>query len=84
MRRLVLAATVAIAASAVGLSAQAMPALQVAPQDGPIVQVVGGCGPNGHRNPYGQCVPNYMRRPIYRACPPGLHLNRFGRCRPNF
>ncbi len=84
MRRLVLAATVAIAASTVGVSARAMPVLQIAPQDGAIVQVAQGCGPGGHRTPYGRCVPNYYRRPIFRACPPGLHLNRFGHCRPNF
>ena len=84
MRRLVLAATVAIAGSAFGVSAQAMPGLQVAPQaDGAIVQVMGGCGQGGHRNPYGRCVPNF-RRPFFRACPPGMHPVGYGRCRPNF
>ena len=62
---------------------QAMPAMNTISAHNEVVQVSGGCGPGGHRTPYGRCVPNYGR-PVYRGCPPGLHENRFGRCRPNF
>ena len=77
-------ALVAIAISSLGFgTAEAMPALQAGPTSTGVIQVEGGCGPGGHRTPYGRCVPNY-RRPFYRACPPGMHLGRFGHCRPNF
>ncbi len=79
MRKITLAAVIAAAAYVSGATAQAMPALQAAPSDGGIVQVSGGCGPGGHRGPYGRCYPNRL----YRACPPRMHLDRFGRCRWN-
>ena len=83
MRRLVMATAVTIATIAAAATAQAMPVLQPGPADSGITRVEGGCGPGGHRDYYGRCVPNF-RRPIYRACPPGFHLNPYGRCRPNF
>ena len=83
MRRLVLAAAVTIATVAASASVQAMPVLPSGPLDNGIVQVEGGCGPGGHRTPYGRCVPNF-RRPFFRACPPGMHLNGYGHCRPNY
>ena len=85
MRRLILAATVTAATIVAGSAAQAMPVLPAGPQDTGIIRVEGGCGPGGHRTPYGRCVPNFYRpRPFYRACPPGMHINPYGRCRPNF
>ena len=83
MRRLVLATAVTVATIAGSISAQAMPVLPAGPLDNGIVHVEGGCGPGGHRNPYGRCVPNF-RRPFFRGCPPGMHINPYGRCRPNF
>ncbi len=81
MRRLVLAGLM-MAGMAAGASAQAMAVLPAGPTDDGITRVEGGCGPGGHRTPYGRCVPNGGR--FYRACPPGMHLNPYGRCRPNF
>lgn len=46
-----------------------------------IIQVSGGCGPNGFRDGNGYCRPNY--RPNYRACPPGYHPTPYG-CRRNY
>ena len=83
MRKLGLMVACAFGTAMFGMGAQAMPVLQPAPTDSAIVQIAQGCGPGGHRTPYGRCVPNY-RRPVYRGCPPGLHPTRFGRCRPNF
>ncbi len=82
MKNLTLAAAMAVAAFGFGATAQAMPVLQAAPMSSGIVQVEGGCGPGGHRTPYGRCVPNY--RPIFRGCGRGFHIDRFGHCRPNF
>ncbi len=83
MRKLTLAAVLAASTCGPMMTAEAMPALQAVPPSNGIVQVEGGCGPGGHRTPYGRCVPNF-RRPIFRGCPPGLHIDRFGRCRPNY
>ena len=82
MRKLSLVALLAVSALGFATTGEAMPALQMPAASNGIVQVEGGCGPGGHRTPYGRCVPNYRRG--FRACPPGLHLDRFGRCRPNF
>ena len=62
-------------AHAAGITA---PVFSNAPE---IMQVSGGCGPNGHRDGYGNCRPNY--RPNYRACPPGYHPTPYG-CRRNY
>lgn len=50
-----------------------------------IVQISGGCGPEGFRAENGRC---YSRRPppprFYgRGCPPGMHPTPYG-CRRNF
>ena len=82
MRKLSLVAVLALSAVGFATQADAMPNLPIPAVSNGIVQVAQGCGPGGHRTPYGRCVPNYRRG--YRACPPGLHLDRFGRCRPNF
>ena len=53
---------------------------------GSIINVEGGCGPYGHRDPYGRCRPNRPPPPppgYYRRCPPGLHPTPYG-CRPNY
>ena len=100
MRRLALVAAIAAMPFAAALPAAAMTpgtglagivAADIAP-DGAIVAVRDGCGPGGHRTPYGRCVPNYYRpyyapppRPFYRPCPPGFHFGpRAGRCFPNY
>ncbi len=82
MKRLVLATAVTVAAMAAGMTAQAMPIPLASQQDTSIVRIADGCGPGGHRDGFGRCVPNYRR--FYRGCPPGFHLNPYGRCRPNF
>lgn len=53
-------------------STQAMPltALQQA-QASPVIKVIEGCGPNGHRGPYGHCRPRY-------SCPAGWHPGPYG------
>lgn len=54
--------------------------------DSAVVQVYEGCGPYGHRGPYGGCRPGgqwggYV--PGY-SCPPGWHIGQYGqRCWPN-
>ena len=51
-----------------------------------IIQVYGGCGPYGHRGPYGGCRTGgqwggYVRG---RSCPAGFHIGPYGRrCWPN-
>ena len=48
---------------------------------GDIVEISGGCGPYGHRGPFGACRPNFYH---HRACPLGFHLGPYGRrCFPN-
>ena len=53
------------------------------PLDTGVMTVAGGCGPYGHRGPYGGCRPGGQAgyRPYggYRPCPPGYHLGRYGR-----
>ena len=80
MKRLILAAVITAGFASAGHAVRAMPALHAGSSGSAIVQVEGGCGPGGHRGPYGRCYPNY-RRPYYRACPPGFFLGRFGHCR---
>ena len=75
----------AASAVALGLSLAAMTASQAMPLAPPaqafsaeIIQVSGGCGPYGHRGPYGGC------RPVYN-CPPGWHSGPYGqRCFRNW
>ena len=76
------------AAMTLGLAAQAQAEIAIQPLggDAQIIQVYGGCGPMGHRGPYGGCrtggqwggyVPG-------RSCPPGFHVGPYGRhCWPN-
>ena len=78
-------------APAGGLAGIALGTASDAAPDGAIVSVRDGCGPGGHRDPYGRCVPNYRPyygpppRPFYNPCPPGFHFGpRAGRCFPNY
>jgi hypothetical protein len=69
-----LVATIGLAVALLaGVAAQAMP---LAPlnqdQAGGVTKVYGGCGPGGHRGPYGAC------RPLF-SCPPGWHSGPYGR-----
>jgi hypothetical protein len=78
-----------LAASAVALgfglmaigASQAMPLAplgQGASDDGAIIRVADGCGPNWHRGPYGGCRPRF-------SCPPGWHSGPYGwRCFRNW
>ena len=84
MKHVALFAAALTVAAAGMTSARAMPVPQAAPADGNITLVSGGCGPYGHRTPYGNCVGNYYR-PAYRVCPPGFHLGPYGRaCLRNY
>ena len=83
MKTVILAASITLGALLTGTAAEAMPALQSGAVDNGITQVAGGCGPGGHRNGYGRCVPNF-RGGFRRGCPPGMHPIGYGRCRPNF
>jgi len=89
----------AIMAFAFGLSeANAMPSTQLSAGASPQVTLVyGGCGPYGHRGPWGGCRAGgqwsggywrggYWRGVYYAAgvCPYGYHLGPQGRlCWPN-
>jgi len=64
-------------------AAQAAPIAPLPTPDASIVMVSGGCGPFGHRGPFGGCRANGPR--FFRPCPPGFHLGPYRRaCRPNF
>ena len=62
-------------------ASQAMPVAPLdrsAATDTATIPVSGGCGPGGHRGPYGGC------RPLYN-CPPGWHSGPYGqRCFRNW
>jgi hypothetical protein len=70
--------------------ATALPLVQDAVSTGSdgarIIQVYGGCGPYGHRGPYGGCRTGgqwggYVRG---RSCPAGFHIGPYSRrCWPN-
>lgn len=84
LRTVVLMAGLALCSTS---SVHAAPGMAL-PRSGSIELVSGGCGPGGHRDPYGYCRPNGpygygYGRPVYRGCPPGMHPTPYG-CRPNF
>jgi hypothetical protein len=61
--------------------ASAMPVAPVGNGESGVIQVFGGCGPYGHRGPYGGCRTGgqwggYVRG---RSCPPGFHIGPYGR-----
>ena len=71
MRNLV-AAAVSAGLGFCTVSAFAVPIAMPAPTgDASIIQIAQGCGPGGHRGPYGAC------RPLFN-CPPGWHTGPYG------
>ncbi|SEC10815.1 hypothetical protein SAMN05519104_0768 [Rhizobiales bacterium GAS188] len=78
------------AAAALIFGASGAKAMPIANADGyadpGIVLVYGGCGPYGHRGPYGGCRAGGQWGGYWRGrpCPPGFHLGPYGRrCWPN-
>ncbi len=53
-------------------SSQAMPIPAANLASGDVTLVAQGCGPGGHRGPYGHC------RALY-TCPPGWHTGPYGK-----
>lgn len=49
-----------------------IPAVDQGTSSAEIIQVAQGCGPGGHRGPWGHC------RPLYN-CPPGWHTGPYGK-----
>jgi hypothetical protein len=79
MRILITALVIASAGLIGAASTKAMP-VATAHQDeaAAVIKVMDGCGPNGHRGPYGHCRPRYN-------CPPGWHPGPYGwRCFRNW
>lgn len=58
----------------------------VSPDEGNMIRVYGGCGPYGHRGPWGGCRPGGQWGGYnWNSCPPGFHLGPYGRrCWPNY
>jgi hypothetical protein len=76
----------ALAAGLAAPAEAAMPVPAARRADAPIVQVFGGCGPYGHRGPYGGCRAGGQGGGyrMGRPCPRGFHLGPYGRrCWPN-
>ena len=81
-------ATVLAASALVGMSfdARAMPVQPGPALDNDVVPVFEGCGPYGHRGPFGHCRPGGQWGGYVpgRSCPPGFHIGPYGRrCWPN-
>jgi hypothetical protein len=75
MKTLIAAALLASAGMFAAVSSQAMPIAAVS-QDAAsgVIKVADGCGPEGHRGPYGHCRARY-------SCPWGWHPGPYGwRC----
>ncbi len=68
--------------STLASAAGAMPLAPLAPANGDVIAVAGGCGPGFHRGPYGGCLQNYAN-PGAHACPRGYHVGPYGGCRGN-
>jgi hypothetical protein len=58
----------------------------LSPDEGSIIRVFGGCGPYGHRGPWGGCRAGGQWGGYgWRSCPPGFHIGHWGRhCWPNY
>jgi hypothetical protein len=74
-------------AAAVGLSAAAVQAMPIVPDQAPsmITQVAGGCGIGFHRGPYGGCRRNGYYGGVYYGAPavvvaPGVVVGPVGPC----
>jgi hypothetical protein len=65
---LAVACAVLVGAAAVS---HAMPVAPLASRDSAVIKVIEGCGPYGHRGPYGACRPRY-------SCPAGWHPGPYG------
>ena len=76
MKKILATSALAIGLGLAGVSAsQAMPMAPLDPShvaSENTIQVAGGCGPGGHRGPYGGC------RPMFN-CPPRWHSGPYGR-----
>lgn len=87
MRMLISALLGAGMTLAIGAQAQAaMPVQSLANPGVDVLQVFAGCGPFGHRGPFGGCRPGGQLGGYVpgRACPRGFHLGPYGRrCFPN-
>jgi hypothetical protein len=76
----------ALALGVAAPASAAMPADQGVSPSAPVVLVYGGCGPYGHRGPYGGCRAGgqWGGYRWARPCPRGFHLGPYGRrCWPN-
>jgi hypothetical protein len=76
----------ALAAGLAAPAEAAMPAPSLPSLDASVEQVWGGCGPYGHRGPYGGCRRGgqWGGYRLGRPCPRGFHLGPGGRrCWPN-
>ncbi len=64
--------------AAAALPANAAPAIARAdtPATSNVIEVSGGCGPAGHRNPWGYCVANYYYGGGYGWYGPHYHYWR--------
>ena len=84
MFRHAFAAGMLLLAATPGLAAASPGSMMVVTAPGAgsdVIEVSGGCGPYGHRGPYGACRPNVIPRLV---CPYGFHLGPYGhRCFPN-
>jgi hypothetical protein len=84
MMKIILSAAMSL--SLVGVADAAVTVAPVEKSNSGIIQVYGGCGPYGHRGPYGGCRAGGQWGGYRwgRACPPGFHLGPYGRrCWPN-
>jgi hypothetical protein len=68
MKTLIAAAVIAVVGAIGIVSPQAMP---FSPHDPALIKVIQGCGPNGHRGPFGRCRARF-------SCPPGWHSGPHG------
>ena len=72
MIKTIIAASAFAGLAMLSFGAEAMPA-DTGSNDAGIVLVSGGCGPDGHRGPYGGCQPNarpyFAPRPRYEPRP---------------
>lgn len=85
MLKPILATFALLAVSVPAGPAAAMPMTGLDAPGASIVQVQGGCGPYGHRGPYGYCRPGgQLGYAPGSFCSPGWHLGPHGRrCWPN-
>ena len=75
MKTVIAAVVLATAGVIAAASSQAMPIAPAQQAEATaVIKVMDGCGPNGHRGPFGHCRPRY-------SCPAGWHPGPHGwRC----